>query len=206
MSCDQADSTTTRQFGGLGLGLAIARHLTELHGGTVTAHSLGEGQGATFTHSLPLFEESARLEKEPNPNSSTDMLATSPLAGLSILVVDDEADTLEYLSFVLEQAGAKVIGAASAAQALQILEQSTPDILLSDIGMPEMDGYMLMRQVRAMPYDRGGKIRAIALTAYAGEMNQQQAIAVGFQQHISKPVEPETLIQAITSLSAANAA
>jgi hypothetical protein len=199
----QADGATTRKFGGLGLGLAIVRHLTELHGGTVTAQSLGEGQGATFTLRLPLLKQAAGLENEPSPNCSTDELATSPLVGLSILVVDDDADTREYLSFVLEQAGATVICAASADEALQVLLQSTPDILLSDIGMPEMDGYMLMRRVRAMPWDRGGEIPAIALTAYAGEMNQQQAIAAGFQQHIAKPIEPEYLIQAITSLSSA---
>src|SRR5919199_1579570 len=202
----QADGATTRKFGGLGLGLAIVRHLTELHGGTVTAQSLGEGQGATFIVRLPLLKEAAGLENQPSPNCSTDELATSPLAGLSILVVDDDADTREYLSFVLEQAGATVICAASADEALQVLVQSTPDLLLSDIGMPEMDGYMLMRRVRAMPSDRGGQIRAIALTAYAGEMNQQQAIAAGFQEHLSKPVDPEYLIQAICSLSAANTA
>ncbi|HEY9710840.1 MAG TPA: ATP-binding protein, partial [Oculatellaceae cyanobacterium] len=202
----QEDGATTRKFGGLGLGLAIVRHLTELHGGTVTAQSLGEGQGATFTLRLPLLKQAAGLENEPSPNCSTDELATSPLVGLSILVVDDDADTREYLSFVLEQAGATVICAASADEALQVLLQSTPDLLLSDIGMPEMDGYMLMRRVRSMPWDRGGEIPAIALTAYAGEMNQQQALAAGFQHHIAKPVEPETLIQAITSLSSAKGA
>jgi PAS domain S-box-containing protein len=201
----QADGATTRKFGGLGLGLAIVRHLVELHGGMVTAESLGEGQGATFTVRLPLIKECAGLENKPSPNWSTDELATSPLVGLSILVVDDDADTREYLSFVLEQAGATVICTASAYEALQVLVQSTPDILLSDIGMPEMDGYMLMRQVRTMPSNRGGQIPAIALTAYAGEMNQQQAIAAGFQQHISKPVEPEYLIQSITSLSSPKA-
>jgi PAS domain S-box-containing protein len=197
----QADGATTRKFGGLGLGLAIARHLTELHGGTVTVQSLGEGQGATFTVRLPLLKEAAGLDNEPSSNCSTDLLATSPLAGLQILVVDDDADTREYLSFVLEQAGATVICGVSADEALQVLMQLTPDILLSDIGMPQMDGYTLMRRVRAMPCDRGGQIRAIALTAYAGEMNQQQALAAGFQRHIAKPVEPETLIQAIASLS-----
>jgi len=201
----QADGATTRKFGGLGLGLAIVRHLTELHGGIVTAESLGEGQGATFIVRLPLLKEAAGLDNQPSSNCSTDELAASPLVGLSILVVDDDADTREYLSFVLEQAGATVICAASADEALQVLVQSTPDILLSDIGMPEMDGYMLMRRVRAMPCDRGGQIRAIALTAYAGEMNQQQALRAGFQRHIAKPVEPQTLIQAITSLSSTHA-
>jgi signal transduction histidine kinase/ActR/RegA family two-component response regulator len=196
----QADGATTRKFGGLGLGLAIVRHLTELHGGIVTAESLGEGQGATFIVRLPLLKEAAGLDNEPSSNCSTDVLAASPLAGLSILVVDDDADTREYLTFVLEQAGANASSAESADEALQVLVQSTPDILLSDIGMPEMDGYMLMQQVRAMPCDRAGQIRAIALTAYAGQMNQQQAIAAGFQRHIAKPVLPETLIQEIRNM------
>ncbi|MUG98769.1 PAS domain-containing protein [Scytonema sp. UIC 10036] len=196
----QADSATTRKFGGLGLGLAIVRHLTELHGGLVTAHSLGEGKGATFTLRLPLMKKGAELENEPSSDSTNPELATSPLAGLRILVVDDEGDTREYISFVLEQAGANVISAESAERALQILVQFTPDILLSDIGMAEMDGYGLIRQVRAMPSEQGGEILAIALTAYAGEMNQQLALAAGFQQHISKPVEPEQLISAIVNL------
>jgi signal transduction histidine kinase/ActR/RegA family two-component response regulator len=196
----QADGATTRKFGGLGLGLAIVRHLTELHGGIVTAESLGEGQGATFIVRLPLLKEAAGLDNEPSSNGSTDVLAASPLAGLSILVVDDDADTREYLTFVLEQAGANARSAESADEALQVLVQSTPDILLSDIGMPEMDGYMLMQQVRAMPCDRAGQIRSIALTAYAGQMNQQQAIAAGFQRHIAKPVLPETLIQEIRNM------
>jgi PAS domain S-box-containing protein len=196
----QADSATTRQFGGLGLGLAIVRHLTELHGGTVTAHSLGIEQGATFTVRIPLTN-TASLDSESASNSSTNHLATSPLVGLSILVVDDDADTLDYLSFVLEQAGATVTSSASAHEALQSLMQSIPDILLSDIGMPQMDGYTLIRQIRALPAEQGGQIRAIALSAYAGDMNQQQAIAAGFDLHLSKPVEPEQLIRALASVS-----
>ncbi|MBX9256699.1 response regulator [Desmonostoc muscorum CCALA 125] len=197
----QEEGATTRKFGGLGLGLAIVRHLTELHGGWVTAQSPGIGQGATFIVRIPLMKV-AGLDIESSPNSLTDGLATSPLAGLCILVVDDDADTCDYLSFVLEQAGATVILAASADEALQVLVQSTPDILLSDIGMPDMDGYMLIRQVRSLPSEQGGQIPAIALTAYAGEINQQQAIAAGFQKHLSKPVEPEYLLRTITSLGA----
>ncbi|MCF2149248.1 ATP-binding protein [Desmonostoc muscorum LEGE 12446] len=197
----QEEGATTRKFGGLGLGLAIVRHLTELHGGWVTAQSPGIGQGATFIVRIPLMKV-ARLDIESSPNSLTHGLATSPLAGLCILVVDDDADTCDYLSFVLEQAGATVILAASADEALQVLVQSTPDILLSDIGMPDMDGYMLIRQVRSLPLEQGGQIPAIALTAYAGEINQQQAIAAGFQKHLSKPVEPEYLLRTITSLGA----
>jgi CheY-like chemotaxis protein len=118
------------------------------------------------------------------------------------LVVDDDTDTREFLVFLLEQAGASVISASSAGEALRELTQFKPDILLSDIGMPDMDGYMLMRQVRALPSEQGGQIPAIALSAYAGELNQQQAIAAGFQRHLAKPVEPEELIRIITSLKA----
>ncbi|OKH41608.1 hypothetical protein NIES2101_34010 [Calothrix sp. HK-06] len=196
----QEDGATTRKFGGLGLGLAIVRYLTELHGGTVTAQSLGEGQGATFTLRLPLMKEGAGLHNEPSPNSSTHELATSALAGLKILVVDDDADNRDYLSFVLEETGANVILAASADEALKLLVLSNPDILVSDIGMPDMDGYTLIRQVRSLPSEQGGQIPAIALTAYAGEMNQQQALAAGFEQHLCKPVEPEQLLRTITSL------
>lgn len=196
----QEDGATTRKFGGLGLGLAIVRHLTELHGGTVTAQSAGIGRGATFTVRIPLMK-AAGLENPANPDSSTNELATtSPLFGFSILVVDDDADTRDYISFVLEEAGATVILAASADEALQLLMQSIPDILLSDIGMPDMDGYTLIRQVRSLPSKQLQKIKAIALTAYAGDFNQQQALSAGFQQHISKPVEPDLLVRVITSL------
>jgi CheY-like chemotaxis protein/two-component sensor histidine kinase len=193
----QADSATTRKFGGLGLGLAIVRHLVELHGGTVQADSLGEGQGATFIVELPLMPISAAENQQQQfPQSSLN------LQGIRVLVVDDDTDTREFLVFLLEQAGASVISASSAGEALRELTQFKPDILLSDIGMPDMDGYMLMRQVRALPSEQGGQIPAIALSAYAGELNQQQAIAAGFQRHLAKPVEPEELIRIITSLKA----
>ncbi|HEY9862395.1 MAG TPA: PAS domain S-box protein [Candidatus Obscuribacterales bacterium] len=199
----QADSATTRKFGGLGLGLAIVRYLVELHGGTIKVESLGEGQGATFTVWLPLMKQAALVDQNP-VNALTDVATTSPLMGWRILLVDDDSDTRDYLTFVLEQAGATVSVATSAAEALQALGRSIPNILLSDIGMPEMDGYTLMRQIRSRPPEQGGEIVAIALTAYAGEMNQQQALSAGFQQHLAKPVEPEILLQTITSLCAAN--
>jgi PAS domain S-box-containing protein len=191
----QADSTTTRKFGGLGLGLAIVRHLVELHGGTVQADSLGEGLGATFTVRLPLM--STRSKGSADPSS---LEPTLSLRGIQILVVDDSPDTLEFVSFVLEQAGASVLTATSAIEALTTLTQSQPQLLLSDIGMPNMDGYMLIRHVRTLPHEQGGTIPAIALTAFAGEMNQQQAFAAGFQMHISKPVEPDHLISTIVKL------
>ncbi|MEH1944693.1 MAG: response regulator [Nostoc sp.] len=197
----QGDSTTTRKFGGLGLGLAIARHLIEMHGGTVCAESLGEEQGAIFTVRLPLLKDSAIIKDDTNADSSTAVFPFSPLMGLQVLIVDDNADTRDFFSFVLEQFGAIVIAVASGDEALQALTQSKPDILLSDIGMPEMNGYMLMQQVRTQEAAVGGKqIPAIALTAYAGQINQQQAIKAGFQQHIVKPVAPEELLAAITNL------
>lgn len=197
----QGDSTTTRKFGGLGLGLAIARHLIEMHGGTVWAESLGEEQGAIFTVRLPLIKDGAIIEDNPNADPSTAVAVSSPLMGIQILIVDDNPDTLDFFSFVLEHFGAIVTAVASADEALQALTQSKPDILLSDIGMPEINGYMLIQQVRALEAEVGGKqIPAIALTAYAGEIDQQQALKAGFQQHIVKPIAPEDLLLAISNL------
>ncbi|MBD2528739.1 PAS domain S-box protein [Nostoc flagelliforme FACHB-838] len=191
----QADGATTRKFGGLGLGLAIVRHIVELHGGTVKAESLGEEQGATFTIMLPLIKihlNSHEIDKQTNDSPD--------LNGVKVLLVDDERDTRELIAFILEQSGAVVTQAASAMEALGIMPQFQPNLLLSDIGMPEVDGYMLMRQIRAMSPELGGKIPAIALTAYASELDYQQAIAAGFEQHITKPVEPAKLLQAIANL------
>ncbi|HEY9666508.1 MAG TPA: ATP-binding protein, partial [Coleofasciculaceae cyanobacterium] len=191
----QADSTSTRTFGGLGLGLAIVHHLVELHGGSVQADSPGEGQGATFTVKLPL------MPTQPETNQDDRQLEQSlNLNGIKVLVVDDDADSREFVSFVLEQEGANVTIASSAREALTALIECQPDVLLSDIGMPNIDGYMLIQQVRALPPEQGGRIKAIALTAYAGEINYQQALAAGFQQHLSKPVEPDELVATIANL------
>ncbi|WP_088891260.1 PAS domain S-box protein [Leptolyngbya ohadii] len=191
----QADGATTRKFGGLGLGLAIVRHLVELHGGTVKADSLGERQGATFTIRLPLLHTPLPANQDGrSPQQSLD------LSNIKILVVDDEPDTRDLVAFVLEQQGAQVTAATSAHEALLVLPQVKPDVLLSDIGMPEMDGYMLIQQVRALTPDQGGQIPAIAFTAYAGDTNQQQVMAAGFQKYISKPIEPEVLVQTIVHL------
>lgn len=199
----QADSGTNRSYGGLGLGLAIVRQLVELHGGTVSAESLGEGQGATFTVCFPPLQPSLQLGSEDSNGSHNpyplSMLYDS-LKGIHLLVVDDDADTREFLAFLLEQQGAMVTVAASANEALNIIMQSKPDLLLSDLGMPEVDGYTLIRKIRAMPNNLGGEIPAIALTAYAAETTQKQVFAAGFQLYISKPVEPSKLIAAIASL------
>jgi PAS domain S-box-containing protein len=192
----QADSATTRQFGGLGLGLAIVRQIVELHGGTVEAASPGIGQGATFTVRFPI-----RPHQSAIPQKVRESKPPSGLQGIKVLVVEDTTDMREYITFVLEQSGAKVVAVATAAEALTALDQFQPEVLVSDIGMPEVDGYMLMRQVRMRSQEQGGQTPAIALTAYAGEINQQQALAAGFQRHLAKPVEPEALMKVIAELA-----
>jgi PAS domain S-box-containing protein len=191
----QEDGTTTRQFGGLGLGLAIVRHLCELHGGTVRVESSGEGLGATFTVSIPLLTQASKRPLDIKSNTNT-----ISLSGVRILLVDDDADMRDFAKFLLEQYEAEVNTVASAPEALAVFDQFKPDVLISDIGMPAMDGYMLMHQVRKRSPKQGGQIPAIALTAYAGQCDQQQALAAGFQQHVAKPVEPEELVKAIVKL------
>lgn len=205
----QADSTITRSHGGLGLGLSIVRHLVELHGGTVYAESPGVGQGATFTVQLPLLEE---VTSDPVSRSQLHAVVSSveqtgveeledsltlTLKGLQVLVVDDEPDTREIVSLALEQYAVNVTTAASAFEALKVLEQLEPDVLISDIGMPGEDGYTLIRKVRQL----GGQMPAVALTAYAREEDRASALAAGFQCHISKPVEPEQLVAMVAQLA-----
>lgn len=195
----QEDSKVTRKFGGLGLGLAIVRYLTELHGGTVKAESPGEGKGATFTVELPLLLDDGEIIADENaPLPLTPNL--SPLSGLKVLVVDDETEIRELTLVILKEAGAEVTVAASAAEALAVLNRYQFDALVSDIGMPDIDGYTLIRQVRQKPPEQGGKMPAIALTAYAGEIDQQQALLAGFQQHLAKPIAPAELVAAIVNL------
>jgi PAS domain S-box-containing protein len=191
----QEDGAITRKFGGLGLGLAIVRYLTEQHGGTITVESAGEGQGATFIVRLPSQQTTPEvLPAETSPAQSLN------LNQLKILVVDDEADMQELMRVLLASYGAQVQIVGSAMEALHQLESWRPQVLISDIGMPEMDGYMLLRKVRHLPPEQGGHIPAIALTAYAGEYDQQQALAAGFQKHVAKPVEPNQLAEAIVTL------
>ena len=189
----QEDGSTTRQFGGLGLGLAIVHYLVEVHGGTVQVQSAGEGQGATFTVQLPVVSSASGVEQ------MGDRIDENDLSGFSILVVEDDPDTRELLAFLLTQRGAVVTAAASATQALEILAQSPLSLIVSDIGMPDMDGYMLLRQIRANA-NQNQQIPAIALTAYAGEINQQRALEVGFQRHLTKPIDPAALTSAIEEL------
>lgn len=192
----QEDASTTRKFGGLGLGLAIVYALVEAHGGTISAYSPGEAQGATFTVKLPL------LSPEPKTSQPDELLKQElDLAGIRVLTVDDEPDARELFAAVFSHYGAEVLVVSCAADVLASLDSFRPDVLVSDIGMPEMDGYDLIQQVRDRPAEKGGQIPAIALTAYAGEVNQQQALAAGFQLHLSKPVEPAELIAGIASLT-----
>jgi CheY-like chemotaxis protein len=201
----QADSTTAREYGGLGLGLAIVRQLVELHGGTVHSESPGEGQGALFSVQLPLMavraeaEEVKRGYRNNGHGSSTDLPAD--LKGLRVLVVEDEADSRETIMAVLTQGGAEVRTSASAREALEVLEHWKPDVLMSDIGMPNEDGFALIQKVRALAEERGGRIPAVALTAYVKREDRKRVLAAGYQMHVAKPVGPMELIAAVANLS-----
>jgi signal transduction histidine kinase/ActR/RegA family two-component response regulator len=205
----QADSSTTRAHGGLGLGLAIVRHLVEMHGGTVRAESRGDDQGATFTISLPLvvmraFDVRRASDAERvHPTASADVPFDCPseLEGLRLLVVDDEADTRTLLKAVLEQCGATVIAVASAGEALAALRETRPDVLISDLGMPGEDGYSLIKKVRALSPEDGGQTPSAALTAYARVEDRMKVLRAGFQIHIPKPVEPAELITVVANLA-----
>ena len=196
----QADASTTRRHGGLGLGLAIVRHLTELHGGTVSAHSPGKGNGAVFTVRLPVR---AVHSEAPEPAVSTPKAPDSPasLKGLRIVIVDDEPNARDLVKRVLTDAGASVSCAGSADEALDALRAVRPDVLVSDIGMPGEDGYGLLRRVRQLGTDDGGRVPAVALTAFARAEDRRRALMAGFQMHVAKPVEAAELIAVIASVT-----
>lgn len=206
----QDNSTSARKYGGLGLGLAIVRHFAELHGGTVSAQSEGEGLGATFSVKLPLmavhpvkrFETGALAEAEPeftkNPAEGS---YDDELEDLRVLVVDNESDAREILDITLTQRGAKVMTATTSREALKVLQEWMPDVLVSDIGMPEEDGYTLISKIRALDPDHGGRTPAVALTGYAGPDERRRLLSAGYQLHVTKPVELNELISAIADLS-----
>jgi CheY-like chemotaxis protein/two-component sensor histidine kinase len=200
----QADASTTRAHHGLGLGLAIVRHLVELHGGTVEAESDGVGRGATFRMRLPVRRPRGTLVSASAPPDRAGETPPSPAAvrldGLRILVVDDDADTLNLLVTVLHASGAETLAASSAQAALETFLASPPDVLVSDIGLPGQDGLSLLTAIRGLPGDTGGRVPAIALTAYARTEDRVRALAAGFQIHIAKPVAPAAIAAAVAAL------
>jgi len=199
----QADASTTRTHRGLGLGLAIVRNLVELHGGSVSATSSGTSGGAVFTVTLPTAEPRIDTAEEPAPDRTADAEAAAApagatsLRGLTVLVVDDEPDARELIRHVLEGNGARVVSAASAADAMPLIERERPDVLVSDIGMPETDGYTLLREVRALGPARNGALPAVALTAFARPEDRTQALEAGYFLHVAKPVEPRELVATV---------
>jgi PAS domain S-box-containing protein len=204
----QADSTSTRKYGGLGLGLAIVRHLVEVHGGSVAASSPGPGQGSTFRVHFPVAQTSD-LEKpegqlpylEPKPLVESESDGLQKLNGLRVLLVEDDSETLEMLKFILDQCEAEVTAALSVNEALQNLEHLQFDVLVSDLAMPDRDGYDLIREIRKRTPDQGGNMPAIALSAYTRPQDRAQAIAAGFHLHLSKPIDPSDLVSAIATLT-----
>jgi signal transduction histidine kinase/ActR/RegA family two-component response regulator len=201
----QADASTTRRHGGLGLGLAIVKRLVSAHGGVVRAESEGEGKGATFTVRLPARAAVPAISRAPRATASVsafrDALGEAPrLDGLRLLVVDDEEDALTLVREALSEQGAEVHVAASAREALEKFTRLRPDVIVSDIGMPEADGFFLIRKIRALPIDQGGRTPAVALTAYARTDDAQRAFAAGYQMHVAKPVEPTQLATVVANL------
>ena len=206
----QSDSTTTRRHAGLGLGLSIVRQLVELHGGTVTAESLGEGAGTTFKVILPVstvHHDLGDVGNTPNLRTESHGPSDTPpsLNGLRVLIVDDELDSRELVAAVLRVCGAQVVSFGSAMEALAEMERQSFDVLVSDIGMREMDGYWLIKKVRQLPAERGGRIPAAALTAYAGREDRRRVLLAGYQKHIPKPIEPAELTSVVASLAQRNA-
>jgi CheY-like chemotaxis protein len=195
----QADSSTTRSFGGLGLGLAIVRHLVELHGGTVSAQSDGVKKGATFTATFPLLAD--RTEPVAVAQCEQPSADSHSLDGLRVLLVDDEPEAREVISTVITRTGAEVKACTSAHEALAKLMEWKPDVILSDIAMPDEDGYSFIGRVRSLPSDKGGDTPAAALTAYARDVDRRQALDAGYQMHIAKPIGASQLVTMIARLA-----
>jgi PAS domain S-box-containing protein len=197
----QQDASHSRKTGGLGLGLAIVKHLVELHGGTVQAHSDGEGTGTTVVVVLPLAPARVR-EAQPQVAHEPDALTfPAELAGLNVLVLDDEADARELVKAVLEGGGAQVVLASDVGEALMLVREHRPDVIVSDIGMPDADGYTFIRKLRALPREEGGRIPAVALTAFARAGDRRKALLAGFQNHAAKPIEPQELVVVVANLA-----
>jgi PAS domain S-box-containing protein len=201
----QAEGSISRKQGGLGLGLAVARHLVELHGGTITAESEGIGKGSVFSVDLPLGQErrdparaeerQRELERRRSPSGGV-----VRLDGVHVLLVEDDDDSRKLIGTMLKRHGARVTSTKSAEEALRVFEDELPDVMISDIGMPDQDGYELVRKLRAMPAEKGGKIPAIALTGYASRKDRERALNSGYQQHMAKPIEQVDLIKSIATL------
>jgi signal transduction histidine kinase len=201
----QADPSATRRAGGLGLGLSIVRYLVEAHGGSVRAESKGIGQGARFVVSLPSQTPEAQpgmpaVQSTQDEPTGPDSVAPISLRGVRVLLVEDDVDSRELIALILRGGGAEVSTAASAREALQLLEGGAPSVLISDIGMPDMDGYSLLERVRRLPPAAGGSTPAIALTAYARELDRRQAAVAGFQRHLAKPVASNVLLRTVFEL------
>ncbi len=206
----QADGTSTRKYGGLGLGLAIVQHLVELHGGTITASSPGIGQGATFTVKLPVrspeglhsdrpLQETIKGLVDSSSPQNTPPTQLTHNSRLRTLLIDDDPDNLDLLRFLLQENGAIVTATISPPEALRLIQDNPPDVIISDISMPEMNGYQLMRQIRALP--QGDRIPAIALAAFARHEDRQEALNAGFQAYIAKPVDPFELLSSLAKLT-----
>jgi CheY-like chemotaxis protein len=199
----QADASTTRAYGGLGIGLSIVKNLTELHGGIVRVKSPGKDQGATFIVSLPLAPlRGTELREHPSRSASgyVDRESTN-LAGVKVLVVDDEPDARSLIQRVLVQCEAEVMTAPNAEEAIALLKRFKPDVLISDIGMPQTDGYQFLKQVRKLSPAEGGKTPAIALTAFARSEDRTRAMLAGYQIHIAKPIETQELLATVANLA-----
>jgi len=200
----QGDSSSTRPHGGLGLGLTLVKHLVELHGGAVSAESPGLGQGATFTVKLPVSVALVPAGVTATPPSSPAPLPVASLVrldGVRVLVIDDDLDGLTLVTEVLRRVGATVEASRSAAQGFERFVAAPPDVLISDIEMPGEDGYALMRRIRALDPTRGGRVPAIALTAYGRREDRLHAITAGFSMHVPKPVDPAELVTLVESLA-----